>query len=79
MEDSNNKKALEDNGESQNKKPKIEQPLPIRQYLDQTVIPVLQQGLLLVVKERPADPLEFLGQYLLKNKTTVESSDNKES
>ncbi|KAG0163910.1 hypothetical protein DFQ30_010773 [Apophysomyces sp. BC1015] len=36
-----------------------------RSYLDSTVVPVLLDGMKLVVTERPADPLTFLGRYLL--------------
>jgi protein dpy-30 len=43
------------------------QSLPIRAYLDQTVVPVLLQGLAELAKERPANPIEWLGNYLLKN------------
>lgn len=43
------------------------QSLPIRAYLDQTVVPVLLQGLAELAKERPANPVEWLGNYLLKN------------
>lgn len=41
--------------------------LPIRAYLDQTVVPILLQGLAETAKERPKNPIEFLGNYLLKN------------
>lgn len=41
--------------------------LPIRSYLDQTVVPVLLQGLSELASERPEDPVAFLGDYLLKN------------
>merc|ERR1712188_108690 len=41
------------------------QALPIRAYLDHTVVPVLMQGLSALVKERPANPTVFLAQYLL--------------
>jgi protein dpy-30 len=43
------------------------QALPIRAYLDQSVVPILLQGLSALVKERPEDPVEYLGTYLLKN------------
>ena len=39
-------------------------PLPVRQYLDTTVVPVLRQGLKALVKARPEDPFEFLAAYL---------------
>mmetsp|Transcript_86191 Transcript_86191/g.239929 ORF Transcript_86191/g.239929 Transcript_86191/m.239929 type:complete len:102 (-) Transcript_86191:87-392(-) len=41
--------------------------LPIRAYLDQTVVPLLLQGLSALVKERPPNAVEYLAQYLLKN------------
>ncbi|KAH6572892.1 hypothetical protein BASA50_000226 [Batrachochytrium salamandrivorans] len=45
------------------------QSLPLRAYLDQTVIPHLIEGLKAVGKERPPNPTEFLGVYLLKRAT----------
>ena len=36
--------------------------------MDATLIPVLLQGMLLVAKERPARPIEFLAAFLFKNK-----------
>ncbi|KAL1117647.1 hypothetical protein AAG570_003962 [Ranatra chinensis] len=44
------------------------QSLPTRQYLDQTVVPILLQGLSTLAKERPPDPISYLAAYLLKNK-----------
>ena len=44
-----------------------QQALPIRAYLDQTVVPILLQGLSALVKERPPNPVEYLANYLLKN------------
>jgi protein dpy-30 len=43
------------------------QALPIRAYLDQTVVPLLLQALSEVAKERPANPVEFVAQYLLQH------------
>ncbi|XP_040206852.1 protein dpy-30 homolog isoform X2 [Rana temporaria] len=48
------------------------QALPTRAYLDQTVVPILLQGLSVLAKERPPNPIEFLASYLLKNKTQFE-------
>ncbi|KFD60614.1 hypothetical protein M514_12658 [Trichuris suis] len=42
--------------------------LPTRQYLDQTVVPILLQTLSVLARERPADPIQFLAETLLKNK-----------
>ena len=41
--------------------------MPVRQYLEATVVPVLMQGLGQVVRERPSDPVEYLAAYLLKH------------
>ena len=41
--------------------------MPIRQYLETSVVPILLQGMQALVKERPNNPVEFLAAYLLKN------------
>ncbi|KAL3823072.1 hypothetical protein ACHAXA_011124 [Cyclostephanos tholiformis] len=41
--------------------------LPIRAYLDQTVVPILLDGMSELVKERPPNPVEWLAAYLLRN------------
>ncbi|CAM9299707.1 unnamed protein product [Scytosiphon promiscuus] len=43
------------------------QSLPIRAYLDQTVVPILLDGMSALVKERPPNPVEWLGNYLLRH------------
>lgn len=43
--------------------------VPIRQYLEGTVVPILMQGLQNVTRERPKDPIEYLAMYLLKHKS----------
>lgn len=42
--------------------------LPVRAYLDETVVPILLKGMSALVKERPEDPIEWLATYLLRNK-----------
>uniref|UniRef100_A0A914HJJ9 Protein dpy-30 homolog n=1 Tax=Globodera rostochiensis TaxID=31243 RepID=A0A914HJJ9_GLORO len=42
--------------------------LPTRQYLDMTIVPILLQALSALAKERPVDPIEFVANYLLKEK-----------
>ncbi|CAK0829611.1 unnamed protein product [Prorocentrum cordatum] len=41
--------------------------LPLRQYLDQYVVPTLLPGMNAVTEERPENPVEWLAYYLLKN------------
>uniref|UniRef100_G3Q8S2 Protein dpy-30 homolog n=1 Tax=Gasterosteus aculeatus aculeatus TaxID=481459 RepID=G3Q8S2_GASAC len=48
------------------------QALPTRAYLDQTVVPILLQGLSLLAKDRPPNPIEYLAAFLLKNKSQFE-------
>merc|ERR1711906_17950 len=43
------------------------QGLPIRAYLDQTVVPILLDGMSELVKARPENPVEWLAAYLLKH------------
>jgi protein dpy-30 len=38
-----------------------------RAYLDQTVIPILMDGLNELVKDRPAKPVQYLASYLLRH------------
>lgn len=38
---------------------------PVRQYLDVTVVPYLLKGLSNLARERPANPLEYLANFLL--------------
>ncbi|CAP39620.1 Protein CBR-DPY-30 [Caenorhabditis briggsae] len=42
--------------------------IPTRQYLDSTVVPILLQGLGALAKDRPENPIEFLANFLLREK-----------
>lgn len=68
--DENVEKIIESEAaELANKKPKVDlQGLPVRAYLDQTIVPILLQGMSVLAKERPPNPIEYLATYLLKNK-----------
>ncbi|XP_050689739.1 protein dpy-30 homolog isoform X2 [Eriocheir sinensis] len=60
----------ESNGEPVTKRQRVDlSTLPTRQYLDQTVVPILLQAVMQLNKERPGDPIEWLANYLLKNKS----------
>uniref|UniRef100_A0A9J2PII9 Dpy-30 histone methyltransferase complex regulatory subunit n=2 Tax=Ascaris TaxID=6251 RepID=A0A9J2PII9_ASCLU len=50
--------------------------IPTRQYLDQTVVPILLQALGALAKERPPNPIEYLANYLLKEKDRFAISQN---
>eukprot|EP00544_Gedaniella_sp_CCMP2646_P010180 CAMPEP_0202481766 /NCGR_PEP_ID=MMETSP1361-20130828/1249_1 /ASSEMBLY_ACC=CAM_ASM_000849 /TAXON_ID=210615 /ORGANISM="Staurosira complex sp., Strain CCMP2646" /LENGTH=104 /DNA_ID=CAMNT_0049109355 /DNA_START=59 /DNA_END=373 /DNA_ORIENTATION=- len=41
--------------------------LPIRAYLDQTVVPILLDGMSELAKERPPNPVEWLASYLIQH------------
>ena len=43
------------------------QALPVRAYLDQTVVPLLLDGMSELAKVRPDNPVEWLAAYLLRH------------
>ena len=54
-------------GETKDKRLKVDlSKAPVRQYLDATVVPILLGALSAVARERPANPVEYLGNYLLE-------------
>lgn len=53
--------------------------IPTKQYLDQTVAPVLLEGMKALAKERPQDPITFLANYLLKHKSQCERDESAET
>ncbi|XP_057316439.1 protein dpy-30 homolog [Hydractinia symbiolongicarpus] len=72
----NIKKIISEEKEAVNK-PKAKsdvQSLPTRQYLDHSVVPILLQALTALSKERPADPIDFVAAYLMKNKHLYQQS-----
>lgn len=42
--------------------------VPTRQYLDSTVVPILLQGLGALAKDRPENPIEYLANFLMREK-----------
>ncbi|KAG0556621.1 hypothetical protein KC19_11G067600 [Ceratodon purpureus] len=41
--------------------------MPVRQYLEKSVVPLLLHGLQLLAIERPENPVAFLAHYLIEN------------
>ena len=41
--------------------------LPIRTYLDQTIVPIMLDGMAELVKVRPEDPILWMSEYLRDN------------
>ena len=52
------------------------QNLPLRAYLDKTVVPILLQALSECAKERHAHPIEYVANYLLENNPEKKSNWN---
>ena len=50
--------------------------VPVRQYLDQTVVPILLQAMSEVSNERPQYPIEFIINYLRENNPEKMDSQN---
>lgn len=62
-----------ENQDAQLKKSRVDlASLPTRQYLDQTVVPILMNALSHLAKERPPEPIAALAAYLLKNRGNFE-------
>ncbi|XXG94742.1 hypothetical protein Hte_000999 [Hypoxylon texense] len=47
---------------------------PVRQYLNSTVTVPLLDGMKLIAKDRPKDPLRVLGEYLIQRSKELETS-----
>lgn len=63
------KRSLDQSDYPESKRSRQEiQKLPTRQYLDNTVVPILLEGLAALAKERPDDPIDYLINYLQKHK-----------
>lgn len=41
--------------------------LPKQEYLQETVVPILVEGLSWLIKKKPEDPVEHLAMFLIKN------------
>ena len=63
-EKKNSNVALKGDKKEEQQKSKNMNNLPIRAYLDQTVVPLVLQGMAEVAKERPANPIKYLAEFL---------------
>ena len=61
--------VFSDGHEVPTKIPKALNGLPTRQYLDQTVVPILLEALAALAKDRPKEPIDYMISYLQKHKT----------
>ena len=61
--------VFSDGHEVPTKIPKALNGLPTRQYLDQTVVPILLEALAALAKDRPKEPIDYMINYLQKHKT----------
>lgn len=57
-------KEMNPNQKSVNQNP--DQVMSTRSYLEQTVASVIQEGMIELAKNRPSNPLEFLGNFILE-------------
>lgn len=51
--------------------------MPVRQYLDHTVVPTILQALTELAKERPDKPIQFVADYLAKHAESEGTKNNK--
>lgn len=66
--------SMSDKSDQQKKQRSELQSLPTKQYLDQTVAPILLRAMQVLARERPPDPISYLAAYLLKNKSQCEEN-----
>jgi len=50
--------------------------LPIRQYLDKHIMPSLLAALEQLTKDKPEDPIRYIGEALLREDDNVRSANN---
>ncbi len=68
MDNSNSEKVdKKTDSKSYNTENNTNNVLPIRSYLDQTVVPLLLEGLADVARSKPDNSIEYLAKYLLKH------------
>lgn len=53
--------------------------LPVRQWLEQHIVPTIYQGMMAAAKERPEDPVEYLAAYLLEHNPKKKQKTGKEA
>ena len=56
-----------------------EKRVPVRQYLDETVVPTLRDAMKELVKVRPEDPHEFVAKYMLKHSLNAQNAEKRET
>lgn len=49
--------------------------VPVRDYLEATIVPILRDGLKQLNRSRPNDPLLFLADYLLQRRQLLKSGE----
>jgi protein dpy-30 len=62
-------KNAENKSENNNNNKENINNLPIRPYLDKTVVPLVLQGMAEVAKERPVNPVKYLADFLMNHST----------
>ena len=62
-------KNAENKSENNNNNKENINNLPIRAYLDKTVVPLVLQGMAEVAKERPDNPVKYLADFLMNHST----------
>ena len=68
---------VEGEGENEQQEEPINANLPIRQYLDAHIMPELIEALEKLTKDRPEDPIQYIGEYMLREATKDKDIKNK--
>lgn len=71
-----NNRSFEGDADSQEGVEPVNPNLPIRQYLDKHIMPSLLAVLEKMTKDKPEDPIRYIGEALLREEDNVRPANN---
>ena len=64
----------DDEGQTQGEEDPVNPNLPIRQYLDKHIMPGLIEALEKLTQDKPEDPIQYIGEYLLREEDKMKKA-----
>ena len=66
MIDTRDREPVDDDNNDNAEQEPVNPNLPIRQYLDKHIMPSLIEALEKLTQDKPEDPIQYIGEYLLR-------------